>query len=68
MTAPTLVYSTASNGKRIVTVDGIKIASNNTVAPSGTHDVKNTPAGIKLLSVAGDLPEPLDVAEMRGRI
>lgn len=62
MSSPTLAYSVGTDGKRYVTVDGgIKLPSNNTTAPSGTHDVKSV-NGNKVISVAGNLHEPLDVA------
>lgn len=68
MVTPTLTYTTDTDGVRRVSISGTKVITSKSAAPAGTHDLKTAPSGIKLLSIAGDLPEPLDVAEMRGRI
>lgn len=69
MTIPTLAYSVDSNGKRIVSVDGVgKFNTNNTAAPSGTHDVKTTPAGVRVISIGGNLHEPLDIASFLNKV
>lgn len=69
MTVPVLVYSVDTNGKRQVTIDGsIKVDTNNLVALAGLHDIKTSPNGQKVLSLAGDLYEPIDIAIMRKRL
>ncbi|ADI29768.1 hypothetical protein [Methylotenera versatilis] len=68
MTTPVFTYST-QNGKRVVSVDGsFKHPTDRTTAPAGTHDIKTTLTGGKLISIAGDLYEPLDVAASLNKI
>lgn len=67
MSTPTLNYSIV-NGSRSVTVNGVKLNTDRLAAPVGTHDIKTTPAGVKLISIAGDLHEPYDIAEALGKV
>lgn len=61
MAAPVLTYSTL-NGKRVVSVSGsVKLHTNRTTAPSGTHDLKAV-NGNSSIRIGNDLYEPLDVA------
>ena len=69
MTVPVLVYSVDTSGKRQVTIDGgVKLDTNGIAAPAGTLDIKTIGNGQKLLSIAGDLHEPVDIAIMRKRL
>jgi hypothetical protein len=67
MVAPVLTYSLI-NGKRVVSVSGSRqLPTDRTAAPAGTLDLQTQNGNVKL-KVGNDLPEPLDVAIMRGRI
>lgn len=67
MTTPSITYSNI-NGVRVASVNGsVKLPTNNNVTPLGTHDVK-TINGNTLISIGGNLYEPLDVAAMQNKI
>lgn len=67
MATPVLTYSLV-NGKRVVSISGSpKLETKNTVAPSGTHDIK-TVNGLSVIRMGNDLYEPLDVATMLGKV
>jgi ATP-dependent protease HslVU (ClpYQ) peptidase subunit len=69
MTVPVKVYTVDSNGQRRVTLDGgVSFRTSRTAAQVGTHDVRTIANGQRLISIAGNLPEPLDIAEALGKL
>jgi hypothetical protein len=67
MALPVLTYSTL-NGKRVVSVSGsVKLPTNRTSAPAGTHDLKTTNGNVTI-KLGNGLAEPLDVAAMQDKL
>lgn len=69
MTIPLKAYTVSADGQRRVTLDGgVSFRTSRTGVQAGTHDIRTVVNGQRLISIAGNLPEPLDIAEALGKL